>query len=122
MQDEPTERSDQAEETARLWRAIRRDYFRSLEYVVEELVWIPGSTTRGAHAMRRLQRNWNALCSVNLDAASVLVWASRELEKRLRESGDPFGVSATTAELARVSAVRREIKEFDEKGGDDDAR
>lgn len=121
-------------EVNRLWRAVKRDFFVAVERVGGL------NTTDPRHTrLKRLQRNWEALCELDVDIAASLYHGLNELAMSFARHGqvnspmdrhsqqldelvgiikigreaNPDAVVTTAGELYKLGeeAIRREIED-----------
>src|SRR5262245_50890612 len=72
------------DEVERLWRAIRRDFHSAVEEV-------GGLSDRHDRALRRLMRNWDTLCVLDIGVAAHLWHGFSEIAGVMGKHGDPTG-------------------------------
>jgi hypothetical protein len=69
-------------EADRLWQAIKRDYFREVEVFA-------GAREVDAGREKRFLKNWDALCTLDLDIASTVWHGLKEVEVMFGRMGEP---------------------------------
>ena len=92
-------------EVERLWRAVRRDYFSSLEIVAGIAAFEPDR-------LRRFERNWEKLCHLDINTAACLTHGFAEMNEMIQQKADgPNGpderLSQWMSEMKGVAEIGR---------------
>jgi hypothetical protein len=97
---------DHDQEVERLWRAVKRDTFRAVEWIAS----VPGDPK----AIERLQRNWTKLCELDLEVATALWHGIDQIGVSMARRGEQASPAAqrqrNLAEIVGLSEAGRAAK------------